>query len=124
VHRQYGLASARKILDTFKGDTASRLEKELANPANFGMAKSFVMGGMKAGYDMTTQEGTDAWMLAYNNSLLGGPLGSGLPVPPDLSGLDYLPPLGFGSSGLSKAQKDRKRKARKAQRQARKRNRK
>jgi hypothetical protein len=57
LHRQYGLANAKQILDTLTDDVAGRLRKELSDPANFGMAKSFVMLGSKAGFDMTTQAG-------------------------------------------------------------------
>lgn len=39
----------------------------LANdPSNWGMAKSFVMMGEQAGFDMQTQEGLNEFMLAYN----------------------------------------------------------
>src|SRR5205823_983078 len=61
VHRQYGLKSAERILATLDGGAEARLRKELADPSNYGMAKSFFMAGLKAGYDMTTQEGMNAF---------------------------------------------------------------
>ncbi len=51
------------------------MERELANPRNFGMAKSFVMGGMAAGFDMTTGEGMGAFTRLHNASLSAAALG-------------------------------------------------
>ncbi len=48
------------------------MEAELSDSSNFGMAKSFVMMGQEQGFDMTTQEGMNKFMLAYNASLLAG----------------------------------------------------
>jgi len=36
------------------------------DPSRFGMAKSFFMMGQAAGFDMTTQEGAEAFMNWYN----------------------------------------------------------
>jgi hypothetical protein len=119
VHRQYGLKSAERILATLDAGAEVRLRKELADPSNFGMAKSFVMGGMNAGFDMTTQEGLEAFTNAYNASLLGGPLG-GPPVDEFADEFDIEPP----PSPLTHDEKKKKRAERKRQRQARKRNRK
>jgi hypothetical protein len=59
LHRQYALPRAAKILeDTLGHGAEKRLERELSNPANYGMAKSFFMMGQKLGFDMTTEEGT------------------------------------------------------------------
>jgi hypothetical protein len=123
VQRQYGLANAGKILQTLGPSATDRLYKLLADPSNYGMAKSFFMQGQKAGFDMTTQEGLDEFMHVYNSQILSrGPAA----FPPDI-----LPPpgpafdvLGLGASGLTPKQRAEKRKAHKRQRQARKRNRK
>ena len=40
--------------------------KNLQEPANFGMAKSFVLMGKQAGFDMESPEGMRAWVHAYN----------------------------------------------------------
>jgi hypothetical protein len=40
---------------------ASRLAKEMSDPRNFGLAKSFVMMGQAEGFDLSTREGVDAW---------------------------------------------------------------
>ena len=47
---------------------ARRLERELQEPANFGMAKSFVLLGVSAGFDMESPEGMQAWVQAYKLS--------------------------------------------------------
>ena len=74
VARQYGLDNARVILATLDGLAVGRLQKKLADPANFGMAKSFFMQGSAAGFDMTTQEGISAFQAAFNAGLQGGQL--------------------------------------------------
>jgi hypothetical protein len=47
----------------------ARLERELADPENFGSAKSMVMLGMERGFDMSTEEGINAWFSQYNQEL-------------------------------------------------------
>lgn len=64
------------------------------DPAKGGMAKSFLMEGIQAGYDMTTQEGLDAFRLNFNQRLFS--------ENPDNSFLQQLGNLFPGSS--SKAQ--------------------
>jgi hypothetical protein len=118
LQRQYGLANAKPILASLTDASVRRLERELANPANFGMAKSLIMRGMQAGFDMTTQKGIDEFTAAYNSSLPGGGGGAFEDIPPE-SPFFELPP-----SPLSPQERAAKRKKRKAQRQARKRNRK
>jgi hypothetical protein len=116
LHRQYGLANAVPIAASLTGAAVKRLERELANPANFGMAKSFFMRGMAAGFDMTTQEGMNEFMAAYNSSLAGGAS--------EIEDVSPPPMIEDFPSPLSPKQRAEKRKKRKAQRQARKRNRK
>jgi hypothetical protein len=119
LQRQYDLPNAKAILASLTDAAARRLERELANPANYGMAKSFFMRGVQAGFDMTTKEGIDAFTAAYNSSLADG--GDAREIE------DILPPpISYGDfpSPLSPKQRAEKRKKRKAQRQARKRNRK
>lgn len=48
----------------------TRLPKLAANPENWGMAKSFTNAGQEAGFDMTTQEGMNAFMLYFNTRQL------------------------------------------------------
>ncbi|HEY7158720.1 MAG TPA: hypothetical protein VH575_32550 [Gemmataceae bacterium] len=119
LQRQYGLANAKPILASLTDAAARRLERELANPANYGMAKSLFMRGIQAGFDMTTKEGIDAFTAAYNSSLPGGGGGEIDDILPPFSFVTELPP-----SPLSPKERAAKRKKRKAQRQAKKRNRK
>jgi hypothetical protein len=70
VDRVYKLPEAKAIVAWLQTDgLVHRLEAELSDSSNFGMAKSFVMQGQQAGYDMTTQEGAKKFMAAYNASL-------------------------------------------------------
>lgn len=96
--RQYGLSQAPAILGLLNDDAISRLKSELANPGNFGMAKSLVMSGQEAGFDMSKQDEVEKFIGLYNASL----------------------PAFSESSGPGKKAA---RKKKKAQRQARKRNR-
>lgn len=126
LKRQYHLSNASLILASLDGAAEKRLRKKLADPANFGMAKSFFMQGQEAGFDMTTQEGLDQFMLFYNSQMLAG--NPGLPPLPPLPGLDGLSELleegPLGDPGPSpRARHEERRKERKRQRQARKRNR-
>jgi hypothetical protein len=109
VRRAFGLTNADECLALLDGDMVKTMRRELANPENFGMAKSFVMAGMKAGFDMTRQEDMDAFMLAYNARLLA--VGAGPALPP----LRPRPP--------AQAAKNKKKVQRRAQRASRRKSR-
>ena len=66
VERVYQLPQARQMLACLTPQAARRLERELQEPANFGMAKSFVLMGKEAGFDMESPQGMRAWVDAYN----------------------------------------------------------
>jgi hypothetical protein len=66
LERVYQLPQARQLLSRLRPQAARRLERELQEPANFGMAKSFVLMGKEAGFDMESPEGMRAWVEAYN----------------------------------------------------------
>jgi hypothetical protein len=66
LERVYHLPQAKQILARLTPQAARRLERELQEPANFGMAKSFVLMGKQAGFDMESPEGMQAWVKAYN----------------------------------------------------------
>src|SRR6266498_4859518 len=66
LQRVYQLPQARQMLARLTPQAARRLERELQEPANFGMAKSFVLMGKQAGFDMESPEGMQAWVQAYN----------------------------------------------------------
>jgi hypothetical protein len=127
LQRAYRLPNAAAVLKTLDGDATARLERELADPRNFGMAKSFFMMGKEMGFDMTTQEGIDAFMRHYNGQLAGGTApgaaGGVIPAAPfDDDVFDDGLPLLLPPSDTPKQRAERRRKH-KAQRQARKRNR-
>jgi hypothetical protein len=68
--RVYKLPEAQAIVEWLTADgLVDELQAELSDPANFGMAKSFVMAGKNAGYDMTSQAGMNEFMTVYNQSL-------------------------------------------------------
>lgn len=68
--RVFELPEATSIVAWLKTDgMVARLEAALSDPTNFGMAKSMVMAGKNAGYDMTSEEGTEKFIAAYNQSL-------------------------------------------------------
>jgi hypothetical protein len=71
--REYRLPQAAKIQAMLDDGAGLELEALLSDPSSFGMAKSFVMAGLKAGFDMSTQEGMNAAMVAYNASLQNRP---------------------------------------------------
>jgi hypothetical protein len=64
-----------------QGDTLARAVSDLRvdivrngrDPRHWGMAKSFIMGGKQAGYDMSTREGINSFMVAHNASRLTRP---------------------------------------------------
>ena len=66
LERVYQLPQAKQLLAHLTQQAARRLERALQEPANFGMAKSFVLMGKEAGFDMESPEGMRAWVEAYN----------------------------------------------------------
>jgi hypothetical protein len=64
--REYGLPNAPKLLAQLNRNSELRLARELSNPHNFDMAKSFFMAGSKLGFDMTSEEGLDEFIAFYN----------------------------------------------------------
>ncbi len=66
LERVYQLPQAKQILARLTPQAARRLERALQEPTNFGMAKSFVLMGKEAGFDMESPEGMHAWVEAYN----------------------------------------------------------
>jgi hypothetical protein len=108
LKREYAFAQADSCLEVLGESAVAELEAALSDSRNFGMAKSIVMGGRDAGYDMETREGIEGWMRALQ--------GKALPPSPSMS------VAGTGAPQLKKAAKAKKDK-RKAARKARKRNR-
>jgi hypothetical protein len=117
--RQYNLENSREILASFDDHTVSRLQLKLADPINFGMAKSFFMMGSQAGFDMRTREGLAAFQAIYNAKLASA-RAEHLPIIQPLAKLSLALPLSErrGGDALKK-----KRKEKRQQRVAKKRNR-
>ncbi len=69
LERVYQLPQAKQILARLTPQAVRRLERALQEPTNFGMAKSFVLMGKEAGFDMESPEGMQAWVKAYNASV-------------------------------------------------------
>jgi len=105
VRREFGLPNADECLAILDEEISRTMERELADPRNFGMAKSFVMGGMAAGFDMTTEEGIGAFMCTYNASQPAAARG-----PASAPGRLHPP---------TQAEKNKKKAQRKSQRQSR-----
>jgi hypothetical protein len=70
LRRAHGLENAEECLAIVEDDEAiDALHAALANPHNWGMAKSMMMAGKAKGYDISSREGIERWMGAYNASL-------------------------------------------------------
>ena len=108
LKREYGLEQADSCLRVLGGNAVKKLEATLSDSSNFGMAKSLIMAGREAGFEMDTREGIESWV----RSVQGMPSPAAL-LPPSHD----VPPI--SSKKAAKAKKDK----RKAERKARKRNR-
>jgi len=112
LDHSFGLALAEDCLRVLGPSAGKKLEQALADPRNFGMAKSILMAGEKAGFDIHSKEGIEAWM----REVQGKPLPASVRLP--FSGMD------LGMAPRLASSLDRKKKnQRKAARKARKKNR-
>src|SRR5260370_28728069 len=83
LQRVYQLPQANQMLALLTPQAARRLEREMQEPANFGMAKSFILMGKEAGFDMESPEGVQAWVKVYNATVAPRLAAPALhPVPP------------------------------------------
>lgn len=100
LKREFGLTQADACLEVLGGDAADKLQAALSDSSKFGMAKSMVMAGADAGFDMQSKEGIESWMRLME----GGPLPPSIPLagPPP-------PP-----KKATQAKKDKRKAARKA----------
>jgi len=110
LQREFHLENAAACLKVLNERGAVRhMQREMNDPANFGMAKTLVMTGMERGFDMTTQEGLDAWVATYNAELAAG---KGTPLPlPGMFGM-----LGMPEPPQQRSTTSRKRQASKTKR--------
>jgi hypothetical protein len=108
----FGLALADDCLRVLGPTAGKKLEQALADQRNFAMAKSIVMAGAEAGFDIHSKEGIEAWM----REVQGKPLPPSVRLP--FSGMDLgMTPRPAGSRD------PKKKNQRKAARKARKKNR-
>jgi len=115
LQREFQLENAAACLKVLDDKAVRKLEKELGNPANYGIAKSFVMMGMERGFDVFSEEGINEWMETYNRELAEG-TGKRIPTP---SFLGLPDAFDQGSPGPKKTQSKVKRTAKGSQRKSR-----
>src|SRR5205085_10998309 len=72
LQREFHLANAAANLEVLDDKAVRRLKREMNDPANFGIAKSFIMMGQSQGFDMSTEEGINTWMNTYNAGITSG----------------------------------------------------
>lgn len=116
LKRGYALVQADACLQMLGGKAISELRAALADPGNFGFAKSLLMDAEAQGFDTRSQAGLDAWMAHTQGKL---------PPNIDLPGLPGVPdrtPPGSGPNKAGAAAKKKKKK-RKQAKASRKRNR-
>lgn len=122
LQREFDHPHAGKIIKFLSG-IGPRFKKEMFNPANFGMAKSIVMVGEAAGYDMSNEEDMQKFMLEYNTrSAMGG--GENLPLGDEYPEEDYMEAPSPAGRGKSKISKEKKKKMRNLAKSSRKKNKK
>jgi hypothetical protein len=108
LKREYALRQADAIIKLLQR-IAPDFVRILNDPARFGMAKSFVMMGHSAGFDMTNEEDINEFMHLYNDSLASGANPAGR--------------VGASREGRQQAERAKRKKKRKAAKAARKRRR-
>src|SRR5579859_6436393 len=69
VGREFALPNAAACLAVLDGSAERRLERELADPKNFGLAKSFFMSEKAEGFDMRSESGRATWTMTFNQRL-------------------------------------------------------
>lgn len=113
---------AGRCLAVLDDKASQRLARLLADPSNFGPAKSFVMSGRAAGFDMSSQAGLGAWAEHMRKNNLRLPVGR---PPPSAQRRDTsaLSAQRRDTSAQQRAAQQVKKAKRKAQRAARKRSR-
>jgi len=69
LQREFQLPNARGCLEILDEAAGRRLERDMRNPAKFGMAKSFFSLGSARGFDMTDPAELQSFTAAYNAEL-------------------------------------------------------
>jgi hypothetical protein len=115
LKREFHLPRADEVLE-FLRDVGPEFPETMNDPSNFGMAKSFMTMGLAGGFDMTTKEGCDAFMLAYNTGLLARQS----PPRPSLPTSSFFEPPRRLDPAAKKAEKKRRKQAEEAKKRNRK----
>lgn len=112
LKREFGLPNADACLRVLDDRTARRMDKEMNDPSNFGMAKTMVMMGAARGFDMTKQEDMDRWGAIFNEEMargMGAPPEIGMPYPVP-GEYELLPGMGRSHTHRKPGKERRKRK--------------
>jgi hypothetical protein len=90
---EYRLRNAKGITK-YLSSIANQFPQWMFDPERGGIAKNFMMQGLAAGFDMTTQKGLEAFQQEYNDQLASqrSPL-SGMPGMPGPTGMPGMPGL-------------------------------
>jgi hypothetical protein len=80
--REFSLRRVDARLHPLGEGAVQRLETALSDPHNFGLAKTLVMAGKDAGYDMSSKAGIEAWA----RTMQGAPLPVAVRPPPGRAG--------------------------------------
>ncbi len=84
LQREFQLENTAACLTVLDEKAAHKLKREMGDPANFGIAKSFVMMGLERGFDLSSEEGINEWMARYNAEIAAG-TGLRIPLPGERS---------------------------------------
>ncbi|MEO1070223.1 MAG: hypothetical protein AAFW95_14085, partial [Cyanobacteria bacterium J06638_6] len=91
IDKTYRFRSAKAIAKYLRS-IETQFPRWMFDPQRGGMAKSFLMQGVEAGFDMTTQEGVTAFQAEYNRNLPARPAMSMLPNMADTMPMTPPPP--------------------------------
>ena len=103
LKREFHLPQSDAVLE-FLREVEPDFPGMMNDPSNFGMAKSFFAMGRDAGFDMTTQEGMNAFMLAFNSRQFARQS----PPRPHLPISSFSAPFGGLDSAARKTEKKRR----------------
>ncbi|ANV88961.1 hypothetical protein [Picosynechococcus sp. PCC 7117] len=87
LHKAYKLRSAKAIIK-YLHSIKDQFPRWMFDPERGGMAKNFMIQGMEAGYDMTTQQGLQAFQAEYNQNLSKRPPSTSADIKAVLEELD------------------------------------
>jgi hypothetical protein len=104
LKREYNLSNAKSVL-RFLREIEPGFKKMMNDSSKFGMAKSLMMMGQSAGFDMTKKEDSDAFISMYNANL---PAEREEQQNPPMSSPDYFTPNNSKSQNKKAKKKKRK----------------